>query len=180
MGSRVLIVLVSLALIGQTQTSNASAPRMKLRIDPAEITNGVPQRITFVFFNLGHYEVRIPPISPCVSLYFGRIALMLKFTPLRPQSGGVGGGCGGGLGHVPPIVEQAKNWKAVPPHGSYKISFKRSELFVTEERPGVYEFWGEYYPPQLTTENVLALQNANIRYPQESLISQRLRFTRPE
>ena len=102
---------------------------------------------------------------------------MVKFTPLRPQSGG--GGCGGGLGDAPPILEQARSWKAVSPHGSYKISFKRSELFVTEE-PRVYEFWGEYYPPQLTAENALALQNANIRFPRESLISQRLRFTRPE
>jgi hypothetical protein len=170
------LVLLSLAAF---QIAGAQSSSVKLQIEADDLVNGVPERITFVFSNFGDFEVKIPLLSPCIGRETGRVVLMLKFTPLDPQGTGVGGGCGGEIDHPPPIFEQARTWKVIPPHSSYKISYKRSELFVTEERPGVYEFRGEYRPPPLTGNDTLTLEEAKVEYLRQTLVSEPLRFSRP-
>jgi hypothetical protein len=59
-------------------------------------------------------------------------------------------------------------------------TYKRTELFVFEQAPGDYDFWGEYEPPSLTAEEVATVQHAGIDFLRESLTSAHLRFKRPE
>jgi len=177
---RLTIALMLLASMLSGQQWSGAKSMIRLRIQAGGLRNGVPDRIAFVFVNRGDQELRMPAVSPCIrGRYNGTIKLILQFSPLRPQTSGVGGGCGVGQDHVP-ILEEAKSWKIVPPHGAFTISYTRSELFVNQEAPGVYLFSGEYDPPQLTAEDMRALEKANIVFPRESLVSEQLRFTRPE
>jgi hypothetical protein len=151
---------------------------LELRLKPSQIVNGVPGRISFVFLNIGDHEVRIPFVSPCRVSTSGVLILNLNFSPAVPQTSGKGGGCGGGVSHPPGILEQSKTWTRLKSGETLTRSYKRTELFVFEEAPGAYEFWEEYHPPQLTAEQVVALEDAGIDFAREPLTSVHLRFKR--
>jgi len=174
-------VLVLLSLIVSGQISPTKQSNVELRLSAAQINHGVPDSIGFVFANIGDHEVRVAPVSPCIGRYSGTLNLRLEFSPSRPSARtGKGGGCGGGVDHMPGILEQAKTWRKLRPGESFTVSYKREELFVSEQAPGAYEFWGEYRPPRLTTEEITALERAGIDFPREPLSSTHLRFNRPE
>lgn len=173
----VVLVLVLFPCVVSAQTPSAKQS-IELRLKPSEITNGVPERISFVFLNIGDQEVRIPSVSPCRASTSGVLILNLNFSPAVPQRSGKGGGCGGGVSHPPAILEQAKTWTRLKPGESLTLSYKRTELFVFEEAPGAYDFWGEYHPPKLTAEQVVALEGAGIDFAREPLTSVHLRFKR--
>jgi hypothetical protein len=176
----VVNVLVSSSLMTSAQTSARNQSKIQLGIRAGELIDGLPETIRFVFVNVGHHEVKIPTVSPCVpDRYSGALRLELKFSPLRPQTEGRGGGCGGGLDHPPGILEQAKSWRRLKPGASLTISYKRTEL-APQQAPGAYEFWGEYRPPQLTAEDITALEQAGVSFANETLRSKPLRFNRPE
>jgi len=117
--------------------SDAYAQSVKLRIEGSELQGGLPERISFVFTNSGNRNISIPPLSSCSRSYSGYLTLMLDFSPVRPQTSGRGGRCGGGSAHKPSILEQALAWKVVPPHSSFVVTLKRSELSY-QEAAGVY------------------------------------------
>jgi hypothetical protein len=176
-------VLVLSSLIASGQTSPTIQSNMELRLIAAQNNHGVPDSIGFVFANIGDHEVAVPPVSPCIGRYSGTLNLTLEFSPSRPsprKGNGKGGGCAGGLDHIPGILEQAKTWRKLRPGESFTVSYKREELFVSEQAPGAYEFWGGYRPPRLTEEEITALEQAGIDFPREPLSSTHLHFNRPE
>lgn len=173
----ILPLLYSLVL--SAQTAEPRAPVVELRIRPSDLVNEVPDTISFVFVNAGDREVRIPPVSPCLGHHSGTLALRLEFSPAGPPGAGKGGGCAGWLDHVPGILEEVKSWKRLNPGESFTVSYKRVELSVFEQAPGLYEFWGEYRPPKLTAEEIELLQSAGIDFASKSLRSTPLRFNRP-
>jgi hypothetical protein len=120
---------------------------------------------------MGDHEVSIPPLSPCTGRFTGTLKLRLDFSPAGPRGGGEGGGCGGGGSHPPGILDQVKSWRILKPRQSLAVSYKRSELWVSEQAPGGYDFWGEYEPPQLTAEDIAALEHAGIDFLREPLTS---------
>jgi hypothetical protein len=175
------LLLSSFIVSGQVPVRKRS--NVELRIRPSELINGVPGTISFVFVNIADHEVRIPPVSRCIPAgrYAAAVKLGFEFAPLRPPTtGGISGGCGGGVDHLPGILEQAKSWARLKPGASFTVSYKRTELFVYEQAPGGYEFWGEYQPPTLTTEDITALEHSDIDFAREPLRSPHLRFSRPE
>lgn len=174
------IRIVALLLLCASTTSAGRAQAVKLRIEGSELRGGVPERISFIFVNLSDQSLRMPPVSPCSGHYSGHLTLMLEFSPAEQQTEGRGGGCGSGGFDFPSLVEQARAWKIIPPHQSFTVTYTRSELSSYQEAAGTYEFWGKYDPPQLTTQQLLALENAGIDFPREALVSERLRFTKPE
>jgi hypothetical protein len=171
------LVLASLIVSANDCAKKPSGVELQLR--SGELTKGVPGTFSFVFVNNADHEVRIPPVSRCVGRYSGTVKLRVDFSPITPQTTGKGGGCGGGGSHPPGILEQAKSWKKLKPGESLTVSYKRTELFDFEEAPGAYEFWGEYQPPRLTTEEIAVLEHAGIAFPCEPLKSTHLRFIRP-
>lgn len=172
-----LVVLYSLVLSAQTGAP-AKAP-IELHIKPGELINGVPDTFSFVFVNAGDRDVRIPLVSPCLGRHSGTVALRLEFSPVGPQGTGRGGGCAGWLDPPPGILEEVRSWKRLKPGESFAVSYKRFELSVFEQAPGAYEFWGEYQPPRLTTEEIGLLESAGIEFASEPLRSTPLRFNRP-
>src|SRR5262249_52491364 len=136
---------------------------------------------SFVFENMGDHEVRVPPLSPCIGRFTGTLKLRLDFSSAGPRgSGEEGGVCGGLSGSPPPhILDQVKLWRILKPGQSLAVSYKRSELLVSEQAPGGYDFWGEYEPPRLTAEDIAALEHAGIEFLREPLTSAHLRFNRP-
>ena len=173
------LALVLSSLIGSAHDCAKKQSDVDLLIRSGELTKGVPGTFSFVFVNNADHEVRIPPVSPCVGRYSGTVKLRVDFSPITPQTTGKGGGCGSGGSHPPGILEQAKSWKKLKPGESLTVSYKRTELFDYEEAPGAYEFWGEYQPPRLTTEEIAVLEHAGIAFLCEPLKSTHLRFNRP-
>jgi hypothetical protein len=147
--------IVALLLVCASTASDGHAQAVKLRIEGSEPRGGVPERISFIFVNLSDQSLRMPPVSPCQGRYGGHLTLILEVSPTRPQTGGRGGGCGSGVSDAPSILE-------------------RSELSSYQQAAGTYEFWGRYDPPQLTTEQLLTLENAGINFPREALASEPL------
>jgi hypothetical protein len=176
----VIDVLLLFSLILPAQTFPAEQSNVELRLRASQIMNGVPDTISFVFVNITDHDVRVPPVSPCIGRYSGTLNLRLEFSPIGPPGTGKSGGCGGGVSHPPGILEQAKSWKNLRPGESLTVSYKRTELFVFEQAPGVYDFWGEYQPPQLTADDIKALKQAGIDFPRKPLRSTHLRFNRPD
>ena len=160
--TRVLLVLSALGVSAHECAKKPSD--IELRITPGELVKGVPRTISFVFLNITDHEERIPPVSPCIGQYSGTIKLRLDFSAVTPQTTGKGAGCGAGGSHPPGILEQAKSWRRLKPNESFTVSYERAELFVFEEAPGAYELWGEYQPPQLTTEEIAVLEHAGIAF----------------
>src|SRR6266581_8455784 len=173
-------LLVLSSPIVSAQTSARKQSNVELRIRPSQLINGVPDTISFVFVNITDHEVSIPPVSPCIGRYSGIVSLRLEFSPVGPRTAGKGGGCGGAVSHLAGILEEVKSWKRLQPGESLTVSYQRSELFVFEEAPGAYEFWGQYQPPHLTAEEMTALEHAGIDSPREPLCSTHLRFNRLE
>jgi hypothetical protein len=172
-------VLVLFLLAASAQTPARKQSKVELGIRPSELIDGVPERINFVFVNISDHELRIPPVSPCIpGRYSGTVKLHLAFSPLGPQTAGKGGGCGGGADHPPGILEQATSWTRLKPGASLTISYQRVELFVSEQSPGAYDFWGEYQVPQLRAEDLSALESVGIDFASETLRSTHLRFQR--
>jgi hypothetical protein len=173
-------VLVLSSLVVSAQTSARKESDVELRLEPSHVINGVPDTFSFVFVNVGDHEIRIPPVSPCVGRHSGTLRLKLDFLPVGPPADGAGGGCGGGVSHPPPILEQAKSWRMLQPGKSLTVRYKRSELFVFEQHSGAYDFSGEYDPPRLTADESATLEHAGIDFPREPLQTTHLRFNRSE
>jgi len=172
-----LLLLFSLVL--SAQTGAPSNVPIELRLRPGELINGVPDTFSFVLVNAGNHDVRIPNVSRCLSRHSGTVALRLELSPVSPTSTGQGGGCAQSVDPPRMILEDAKFWTTLKPGESFTVSYKRVELFVFEQVPGAYEFWGEYRPPKLTGEEIGLLQRAGIDFASETLRSAPLRFNRP-
>jgi hypothetical protein len=172
-------VLLLFSFILQAQSSGRPGSSLEVRLNAHQLTNGVPDTFSFVFVNVGDHEVRVPALSPCMGgRYSGTLILELEFSPSGPPMPGKGGGCGGGVDHMPGILEQSKLWRSLKPGESLTMTYKRSELFVYEQGPGAYDFWAEYRPPALTVEDITALQQAGIDFPRQVLRSAHLHFHR--
>ena len=178
--NRINLLVLGSSLVLSAQTVPSRIAKVELRISPSEVVNGVPEKITFVFVNAGDREVRIPPVSPCLGRRSGIVTLRLEFSPMGPSGQGKGGGCAGIGDHPPGILEEVKSWKTLKPGESFTVSYKRVELSVFEQAPGAYEFWGEYKPPKLTSEEIGLLERAGIDFASEPLRSPPVAFIRPK
>ena len=175
-----LSTLLLLSLMLQAQSSRAQQSNVELHLTAHQLINGLPDTFSFIFVNVGDHDVRVPPVSPCMGgRDSGTLILKLEFSPTgRPPTTGKGGGCGGGGSDMPGSLEQAKTWRTLKPGESLIKTYKRSELFVYEQDPGAYDFWGEYRPPALTSEDITALERAGMDFPRQPLRSAHLRFHR--
>jgi hypothetical protein len=104
-----------------------------------------------------------------------------QFKPLNTRavsSGGAGGCASGGLNQKIDVLEWAKSWQSLDPGASLSVNYSRQDLFNFQEDAGDYEFWGEYVPPKLTTEDVSLLERAGVNFLRVPLASKHLRFKR--
>ena len=163
--------------------SLTSKSTLQLRLVPGKLQNGLPEEFTFVFVNISDHELRMPRPSQC-SGGAGTVLLRLQFKPAKPlrvPSGGGGGCVGSGHAIVTPaeLLQWAKSWNRLKSGGSLAVSYSRRDLFNFQEDDGSYEFWGEYVPPQLTTEHIELLRRADFDLP-VPLASTHLHLNRPQ
>jgi len=180
-------VLASLVAIGGTLSADDPAgthhahdfvPTLELRILPGKLERGLPKRFTFVFVNRSGHELRMPRPSQCIGGN-GTVMLRSQFKPLNPRgvpSGG-GGGCGAGSKKIE-VLEWLMSWQSLDQGKSLSVSYSRRDLFDFQEDAGDYEFWGEYVPPKLTSEEISLLERAGINFPGVPLASAHLHFKR--
>lgn len=162
-----------------TRIAHGSVPKVELRILPSQLDRGLPKSFTFVFVNRSGHQLRMPRPTQCIGGN-GTVTLRSKFKPLNTRgvpSGG-GGGCGGGLRGKIQVLEWVKSWQSLDPGTSLSVNYSRQDLFNFQEDAGDYEFWGEYVPPRLTTEDVSLLEGAGVHFPRVQLASKHLRFKR--
>lgn len=161
------------------QLAHGFVPKVELRFRPGQLDRGLPKSFTFVFMNRSGHQLRMPRPTQC-SDGNGTVTLRSKFKPLNTRgvpSGG-GGGCGSGVTGKIQILKWAKSWPSLDPGASLSVSYSKQELFNFQEDAGDYEFWGEYVPPRLTTEEISVLERAGIDFPRVPLASKHLRFKR--
>jgi hypothetical protein len=174
-------LLMPVLVLPQNDRSQQLA-NLELHLQPGNLGKGIPEAFTFIFANISDHDVRMPEPSYCGSDTTGTIYLELELKP-SPTSL-VGGGCGGGMGvggrvpWPPPMRDQAKDWKVLRPGESLTVTFDRKKLFADEQRPGTYEFWAEYTPPDIPAEDQRILTEEGIDFPREKLVSKHLIFVR--
>jgi hypothetical protein len=168
--------------VGPDSESSPTNSTLQLRLVPGKLQNGLPEEFTFVFVNNSVHQVRMPRPSQC-SGGAGTVLLRSQFKPMNPlgvPSGG-GGGCGSGHAIIAPaeLLRWAKSWNRLTSGGSLAISYSRRDLFNFQEDDGSYEFWGEYVPPQLNTEQIELLRRAGFDLP-VPLASTHIHLKRPQ
>jgi hypothetical protein len=168
--------------VGPESQSSPTKATLQLRLVPGKLQNGLPEEFTFVFVNNSAHQVRMPRPSQC-SGGAGTVLLRAQFKPMNPlgvPSGG-GGGCGSGHAIISPaeLLRWAKSWNRLTSGGSLAISYSRRDLFNFQEDDGSYEFWGEYVPPQLNTEQIELLKRAGFDLP-VSVASTHIHLKRPK
>jgi hypothetical protein len=175
------VTVLSLLLIACFSSARAqdtaSAKNLKLTLEAGELRNGVPDKFIFIFRNVSDHDVRMPPVGPCSSDVNGWLRLQLDYKYLVDEQGS-GGGCGGGAGDQPGILEIAKSWKTLSPGQSLRIKESRRDMFQNQDCAGKYDFWAEYTPPRFSAAEVESLTKAGIDFPHQELASEHLEFTR--
>jgi hypothetical protein len=141
----------------------------------------MPQAFAFVLVNISDHDMLIPPKPnvDCSDLSRGSLWLRLKFTPLTHELPGLGRSCvadyGIGPGGPTPILEQAKEWKVL--HAGESLTLDGYKYYEDKDA-GTYEFWAEYQPPYIATEDQAVLQKAGIDFPHGELASAHITFVK--
>ena len=165
---------------GDMPIAHGSAPKVEFRILPGQLDTGLPKSFTFIFVNRSDHRLRMPRPTQCTDGN-GTVTLRSQFKPLNTRalpSGGAGG-CGPGITGQIQILEWAKSWQSLDPGESLSVNYSRRDLFNFQQDAGDYEFWGEYVPPKLTTDDISLLERAGINFPKATLASAHLHFKRP-
>jgi hypothetical protein len=166
--------------VGRAQTSDTPKPGdLEFRIEAEDGKDGLPQSFTFVLTNRSSHDIRIPtPAVQCFNSYNGYFQLFLEFTPAQPGGDGEGQGCGSGLYDWPSIAERVKKWKIVQAGETLQVKAGREQVFLTEHRPGTYDFWATYQIPSIAPADQKELEAMGIDFPRRVLQSNHLRFVK--
>jgi hypothetical protein len=152
-----------------------------LFLQAKEVRMDMPQVFGFVLVNISDHVVLIPP-NPnveCTDLSRGSLWLRLNFTPFTHEVPRLGSGCvadyGIGLIRSPSVLDRVKAWKVLHPGES--LSFDIPKNFE-EQRAGTYQFWVEYQPPHISTDDQATLRQAGIDFPHDALTSAHITFVK--
>jgi hypothetical protein len=149
---------------------------LQLRLEPKDIQRGVPKAFTFVLVNISDHDVRVPmPTVNCRDTYNGSLQLLTKFTPLTPQPSGLVKICISDSIKRPPVLDWVKQLRVL--HAGEALSESAIKNFDDKDI-GTYEFWADYFPPQISTEDQAVLRKAGIDFPHDALTSAHITFVK--
>ncbi len=169
--------LFILAGMASAQKPSVTKPNLELRLTPGKVLNGVPVEFTFELVNVTDHDVYVPkPKVDCVSSLDGYIWLQLDFTPTRFSGYGIGFGCAEGRVGLPAILYRAKEWHLLHPGEAVKQTLRQQELHYDDKGAGAYEFWAEYHPPAINSQEQDTLKEAGIDFPREDLKTKRFAY----
>lgn len=171
--------LFVLAAVASAQDLSPAKPTLALHLDPGKLHKGLPVEFTFELVNISDHDVHVPkPGVDCVSSEDGYIWLELRFTPAKPNFSGSGFGCAAGITDLSPILRRAQDWQVLHPGEAMRQTVRHNELNYDGKGAGRYEFWAEYHPPAINSQDQGALRDAAIDFPREDLKTSRLIYTK--
>ena len=181
---RVRVVSILIAAGAILVVRAADPPKqnsLQLIIEAQSISHGTPQMFTFKIVNNTDHDIYLPkPTVECSDSFDGTLLLNVKFTPLNPDDGGRGGGCGGSSwGEWPSILVRLKSWQIISAGKSLTINANQSLFFYEDDKPGRYEFWATYKPAFVEKVDQELLFGIGIDFPRAELNSNHLTFDKP-
>jgi len=175
-----LILMAGTARAQKVPDPTRIDPPLELRLQPGELTHGIPDSFTFEIINVSEHDVRVPkPIVNCAGQYTGFIWLRLMFKPSNSaKSVGPGFGCAADTMNWPPILQRAQEWQVLHPGESVSQTIPREKLHYEGSEAGTYEVWADYTPPAVEPDDQKRLRKAGIDFPSTPLSTAHLIFTR--
>ncbi|MDE3199365.1 MAG: hypothetical protein KGN79_00470 [Acidobacteriota bacterium] len=166
-----LFLLVGVA---SPQNFSVTKPNLELRLTPGKLLHGVPVKFTFELVNITDHDVYVPkPKVDCISSIDGYIWLELDFTPAKFTGSGSGFGCTEDQVGLPAILDRAKDWHLLHPGETVMQILGQHELHYDDKGAGTYEFWAEYHPPTINSQDQKTLREAGIDFPRYDLKTRR-------
>ena len=159
--------------------ANPPGVRLELTMEVATTTqDGLPAALRFTLANIGSVAVEIPwPAIDCAGSNGSiRIETVVRFD--GPQPGETyGHGCGGGVDHELPLLDQIRTqWFHLRPGEYLVFTGDRRNMIDKAGAPATYEYRAIYYPPDLTpAQRLLAAKNGYL-IPSETVESDSLRY----
>jgi hypothetical protein len=141
--------------------------RLEVTLETAATTeDGYPSALRITLRNIGDGPVDMPMPGTCQG---EDGALHLQFMWHSEDGHGSGGGCGGGLTDRSPLMDRARNeWLRLQP-GEFLIMTKDLRPFFRNLEAGTAEYWIEYDPPALSSDERLQLQRTGYFVPTEKV-----------
>ncbi len=120
------------------------------------------------------------PTIECEDSFSGAIQLRRYFRPLKPEPPDEGRGCAFDNELWPPILERIKEWKVLRSGEALTLKADRELLFYDGSKPGGYEFWAIYSPPNIEPSDQKKLEESGVDFPRERLTTQHLTFSKTQ
>lgn len=172
----VFVVFMGAQMTGQQKTGN-----LDFRLRPEAVEGGVPQAFSFLLVNTTDHDVRVPmPTVECEDSFSGAIYFRVNFKPLKPEPPGEGRGCAFDNELWPPILDRIKEWKLLHSGEALTLNADQEHLSYDGSKPGTYEFWAVYAPPNIDPSDQKKLRESGIDFPRERLVTQHLTFSRAQ
>lgn len=164
-------------LLGMLSPQNLAVtkPNLELRLTPGKLLKGVPVEFTFELVNVSDHDVYVPkPKVDCISSIDGYIWLQLDFTPAKFSDTGSGFGCVEDQVGLPAILQRTKDWQLLHPGETVRQTLHQHELHYDDKGAGRYEFWAEYHPPTINSQDQDTLRRAGMDFARQDLKTKRL------
>ncbi len=160
-----------------SQSTATPSAELSLQAVPGPLSNGIPQRFTFLLKNESNHPIVLPrPILDCGGSYTGEIWLRYHFTPRDPASRGVGFGCAADKYQWPSILDRVKEWKALQAGELLTVEGDAQTLHLQELQAGDYDLWVEYIPPFVPDDDLRTLTRFGYRTALRKLTSEHMHF----
>jgi hypothetical protein len=175
------LVITLLAVVGAQTPDQRKTANLEFRLHPEATEAGVPQAFSFVLVNTTGHEIRVPrPTIACEDSFSGAFWLRLYFRPLKPEPPDEGRGCAFDNENWPPILDRIKEWNVLRSGETLTLKADREHLFYDGSKPGTYEFWAIYNPPNIEPSDQKKLEESGIDFPRERLATQHVRFSKTQ
>jgi hypothetical protein len=156
-----------------------AAVQLELTAEVATTTEeGYPAAVRITIQNVGIVPADMPmPQSPCVP-GGGGISIQHRWEPAdsKDHTFVAGGNAGCSQDHFAPLLARIRHeWIRLRPGDFITVSENVREDFRVLET-GSIEYWAEYHPPSLTTEEKEQLKNAGYNFPSAKLETEHVTF----
>jgi hypothetical protein len=164
---------LSALLGGQEKPAKPVNPvTLELTMEVATTTeDGLPEALRFTLTNAGNVAVDLP--MPAIDCLGENGAIRVPSLARLDGPGTIGGhGSGSGGTGGPTFLERVKSsWLHLRPGEYLTFSGDRRSLVDRASGPATYEYWAEYEPPFLTSEERKELTEGGYAVPTEKVES---------
>ncbi len=170
---KMLALLLAFACMSTRAQSPAVSTDVSLKINPHISSAGGLQSFTFTLTNATHHPVVLPePILDCGGSYTGAIWLRYRVVTPDQAGSGMGWGCAADKYGWPTITDRVKGWKTLHPGESLRLEGEAQTLHLKSLQAGTYDFWADYTPPSVTSDEARTLMQSGYQLSLKELTSE--------